>query len=83
MSVKKRLFWSHILMFALPMAVYLLVSLLADRISWLWLLQQRFTSMADLEHAMRRAETVSRGVTLGGLAATPAGLRVKAQMKHN
>ena len=54
MSVKKRLFWSHILMFALPMAVYLLVSLLADRISWLWLLQQRFTSMADLEHAMRR-----------------------------
>ncbi len=70
MSVKKRLFWSHILMFALPMAVYLLVSLLADRISWLWLLQQRFTSMADLEHAMRRAETVSRWVTLGGLAAT-------------
>jgi len=70
MSVKKRLFLSHILMFALPMAVYLLFSLLADRVSWMWLLQQRFTSMADLEHAMRRTETISRWVTLGGLAAT-------------
>ena len=26
MSVKKRLFWSHILMFALPLVVYLLFS---------------------------------------------------------
>ena len=41
MSVKKRLFLSHILMFALPMAVYLLFSLLADRISWMWLPKSR------------------------------------------
>ena len=38
MSVKKRLFWSHILMFALPMFTYLLFSFLADRLSWLYLL---------------------------------------------
>ena len=41
MSVKKRLFWSNTLMFALPLLVYLLFSLLADRMSWLYLLQQR------------------------------------------
>ena len=70
MSVKKRLFWSHILMFALPMAVYLLFSLLADRVSWLWLLQQRFATMHDLERAMRRAETLSRWFTMGGLVVT-------------
>ena len=49
MSVKKRLFWSNTLMFALPLLVYLLFSLLADRMSWLYLLQQRFTSMQDFQ----------------------------------
>ena len=70
MSVKKRLFWSHILMFALPIVTYLLFSLLADRLSWLYLLQQRFSSMADFQYHMRLTEQFSRWFTLGGLALT-------------
>ena len=70
MSVKKRLFWSHILMFALPMLTYLLFSLLADRLSWLYLLQQRFSSMEDFQHHVRLTEQFSRWFTLGGLTLT-------------
>lgn len=72
MSVKKRLFWSHVLMFALPLVVYLLFSLLADRLSWLWLLQQRFTSMQDFQQHVRRAEQFSLWFTLIGLVGTLA-----------
>lgn len=70
MSVKKRLFWSHILMFALPMVTYLLFSLLADRLSWLYLLQQRFSSMQDFQYHVRLTEQFSRWFTLGGLTLT-------------
>ncbi len=70
MSVKKRLFWSHILMFALPLAVYLLCSFLADRLSWMWLLQQRFTSMAHFQQMVQRTELLSRAFTLLGLVGT-------------
>ena len=70
MSVKKRLFWSHILMFALPMITYLLFSFLADRLSWLYLLQQRFSSMEDFQYHVRLTEHFSRWFTLGGLALT-------------
>lgn len=70
MSVKKRLFWSHILMFALPLAVFLLFSLLADRLSWLWLLQQRFTSMQDFQQQVQRAGRFSLWFTLAGLVGT-------------
>ena len=70
MSVKKRLFWSHILMFALPLLAYLLFSLLADRLSWLWLLQQRFVSMQDFQRQVHRTELVSRWFTLAGLVGT-------------
>ena len=70
MSVKKRLFWSHILMFALPMITYLLFSFLADRLSWLYLLQQRFSSMADFQYHVRLTEHFSRWFTLVGLALT-------------
>lgn len=70
MSVKKRLFWSHILMFALPLAVYLLFSYLADRLSWLWLLQQRFTSMQDFRQQVQSTEQFSRWFTMLGLVAT-------------
>ncbi len=70
MSVKKRLFWSHILMFALPLVVYLLFSLLADRLSWLWLLQQRFTSMQDFQQQVQRTERFSLWFTLVGLVGT-------------
>ncbi len=70
MSIKKRLYWSHILMFALPLAVYLLFSLLADRLSWMWLLQQRFVSMADFQQAVQRTEVFSRWFTLAGLVGT-------------
>ena len=70
MSVKKRLFWSHILMFALPMFTYLLFSFLADRLSWLYLLQQRFSSMEDFQYHVRLTEHFSRWFTLGGLTLT-------------
>ena len=70
MSVKKRLFWSHILMFALPMITYLLFSFLADRLSWLYLLQQRFSSMEDFQYHVRLTEHFSRWFTLGGLTLT-------------
>ena len=70
MSVKKRLFWSHILMFALPLLAYLLCSLLADRLSWMWLLQQRFTSMQDFQRQVQRTELFSRAFTLVGLVGT-------------
>ena len=70
MSVKKRLFWSPILMFALPLAVYLLFSLLADRLSWMWLLQQRFTSMQDFQQQVQRTERFSLCFTLVGLVGT-------------
>ncbi len=70
MSVKKRLFWSYILMFALPLAVYLLFSLLADRLSWIWLLEQRFTSMAHFQQMVQRTELFSRYFTLAGLVGT-------------
>ena len=70
MSVKKRLFWSHILMFALPMVTYLLFSLLADRLSWLYLLQQRFSSMEDFQRHIRLTEHFSRWFNLGGLTLT-------------
>ena len=70
MSVKKRLFWSHILMFALPIITYLLFSLLADRLSWLYLLQQRFSSMEDFRRHVHITEQFSRWFTLGGLALT-------------
>jgi len=70
MSVKKRLFWSHILMFALPILTYLLFSWLADRLSWLYLLQQRFSSMEDFRHHIRLTEQVSRAFILGGLTLT-------------
>lgn len=70
MSVKKRLFWSNTLMFALPLLVYLLFSLLADRMSWLYLLQQRFTSMQDFQQQVHRTELFSRCFTLGGLVLT-------------
>ena len=70
MSLKKRLFWSHILMFALPLTTYLLFSFLADRLSWLYLLQQRFSSMEDFQYHMRLTEQFSRWFTLGGLLLT-------------
>ncbi len=70
MSVKKRLYWSHILMFVLPLVVYLLFSLLADRLSWMWLLQQRFQSMPDFQRAVQRTEIFSRWFTLAGLLGT-------------
>ena len=70
MSVKKRLFWSHILMFALPLLTYLLFSFLADRLSWLYLLQQRFSSMQDFQYHVRLTEHFSRWFTLGGLLLT-------------
>lgn len=70
MSVKKRLFWSHILMFALPLAVFLLFSLLADRLSWMWLLQQRFTSMEGFQQQVQRTERFSLWFTLTGLVGT-------------
>ncbi len=70
MSIKKRLFWSHILMFALPLVVYLLFSLLADRLSWMWLLQQRFHSMPDFQQAVQRTEVFSRWFVLAGLVGT-------------
>ncbi len=70
MSVKKRLFWSYILMFALPLAAFLLVSVAADRLSWIWLLQQRFTSMEDFQQQVRLAGQVSRLFTLLALVGT-------------
>ncbi|MBR5537274.1 MAG: HAMP domain-containing histidine kinase [Clostridia bacterium] len=70
MSVKKRLFWSHILMFALPILTYLLFSLLADRLSWMYLLQQRFQTMEDFRHHVQLTEQFSRWFTLGGLVLT-------------
>ncbi|MBR5390645.1 MAG: hypothetical protein IK141_05040, partial [Clostridia bacterium] len=47
MSVKKRLFWSHILMFALPVAAYWLISFAADRLTLAWLLRQNYASVQD------------------------------------
>ena len=70
MSVKKRLLWSHILMFALPILTYLLFSMLADRLSWMYLLQQRFQTMEDFRYHVQITEQVSRWFTLGGLAIT-------------
>ena len=70
MSVKKRLFWSNILMFALPILIYLLFSWLADRLSWLYLLQQRFHSMEDFQYHVHLTEQVSRYFVLGGLVLT-------------
>lgn len=70
MSVKKRLFWSHILMFALPILTYLLFSWMADRLSWLYLLQQRFSSMEDFRYHVHLTEQFSRYFTLGGLTIT-------------
>ena len=70
MSLKKRLFWSHILMFVLPILTYLLFSHLSERLSWIYLLKQRFTSIEDFQYYMHQTEQYSRWFTLGGLLTT-------------
>ena len=49
MSVKKRLFWSHILMFALPLAAYWGLSRLLDALLLRYLLAQNYASLWDFQ----------------------------------
>lgn len=70
MSVKKRLFWSHILMFALPLLAYLLISYLADKLLLSYLLRQSFTSVRDFQEQVRHGQSVCRIVTVAGLVLT-------------
>ena len=70
MSVKKRLFLSHILMFALPLLAYLAVSVLADRLLLHWLMNRSFLSLPDFQAQVQRGQALCRGLTLGILILT-------------
>lgn len=70
MSVKKRLFWSHILMFALPVAAYWLISFAADRLTLAWLLRQSYASLEDFRRQVLQAQQVSRILIIAALVLT-------------
>ena len=70
MSVKKRLFWSHILMFALPLAVYWGLSRLLDALLLRYLLAQNYASLWDFQRQVGRAQQVGRLITFVGLVLT-------------
>lgn len=67
MSVKKRLFWSHILMFVLPLAAYMLISTVTDRLTFTYLLHQSYASLADFQQQVAAAQRTARLLTLLGL----------------
>lgn len=70
MSVKKRLFWSHILMFALPLAAYWGLSRLLDALLLRYLLAQNYASLWDFQRQVGRAQQVGRLITFVGLVLT-------------
>ncbi len=67
MSIKKRLFWSNVLMFALPVAAYLLISFAADKLTISYLLRQSYTSIADFRQQVAQVQQVSRLLTVAVL----------------
>lgn len=67
MSIKKRLFWSNVLMFALPVAAYWLISFAADKLTISYLLRQSYTSLADFRQQVGQVQQISRMLTVGVL----------------
>ena len=67
MSIKKRLFWSNFLMFALPLLAYWAISFVADKLTLRYLLRQSYTSLADFQHRVSQAQQGSRLLTVAVL----------------
>lgn len=67
MSVKKRLFWSHILMFVLPLVAYWLIATVTDRLTIAFLLRQSYVSLLDFQQQVADAQRTARLLTMLGL----------------
>lgn len=67
MSVKKRLFWSHILMFVLPLLAYWLIATVTDRLTVAFLLRQSYVSLLDFQQQVASAQRTARLLTMIGL----------------
>ncbi len=69
MSVKKRLLYSHISLYVLPLLTYLLFSTVADGLGRRYLSSATFYSLADLYQKMRMTQLAVRGTVLLGMVA--------------
>ncbi|MDO4568411.1 MAG: HAMP domain-containing sensor histidine kinase [Clostridia bacterium] len=70
MSVKRKLFWSNLLIFALPVTVYLVATYLGDAIVWDYLTRQTFYSLDHFRTAVRDVQQTYRVITVALVVVT-------------